>query len=194
MALVTYEATLASGMSFKPVKTVAVLFARQDSIYKSFPCCDVYDLARDALTFNGKKSVVVHPPCRAWSRLAHLAKPRVGEKELAFFALEQVRKNGGILEHPFGSQFWKSANLPRPGFYDSCGFNVYLEQIAFGHRAVKPTWLYVSGCSLDQINIPPVVKSPSMPVQNMNVREREATPPLFAEWLVDLASRCGGVL
>ncbi len=173
--------------------SIAVLFARSDSIYKTLPFCDVYDLARNALSFSGSVPVVAHPPCRAWSRLAHLAKPVYGEKDLAFFALETVRKNGGVLEHPFASQFWKAANLPRPGFSDSFGFTVYLEQLAFGHRALKPAWLYVSGCSLSSVVIPPVVSLPVMPVQNMNVREREKTPALFAHWLVDLARICGGL-
>lgn len=169
---------------------VSVLFARSDSVYKSVPCCDVYDLARDALTFSGSLPVIAHPPCRAWSRLAHLAKPRPGEKDLAFFALDCVRKNGGVLEHPFGSQFWKAAGLPRPGFSDSFGSTLYVEQLAFGHRAVKPTWLYISGCSLSSILVPVALNLPTMPVQNMNVREREATPSAFAHFLVDLALRC----
>lgn len=89
------------------MKTVPVLFARSDSVYRTFPQCDVFDLVRDARNYSDSLPVIAHPPCRAWSRLAHLAKPRPDEKSLAFFALDVVRHNGGVLEHPFGSQFWR---------------------------------------------------------------------------------------
>lgn len=35
------------------MKSVAVLFARADSIYKTMPQCDVYDIERDARTTRG---------------------------------------------------------------------------------------------------------------------------------------------
>ena len=38
--------------------TVAVLFARADSIYKTLPACDVYDIARDARWWPGGGPVV----------------------------------------------------------------------------------------------------------------------------------------
>ena len=41
--------------------TVAVLFAREDSHYKTLPQCDVYDMARDARTYDGPHPVVAHP-------------------------------------------------------------------------------------------------------------------------------------
>lgn len=74
---------------------VAVLFARKDSIYKTIPGCDVYDTDRDARNYDGPYSIVAHPPCRAWSQLSHFAKPRPDEKELARFAVRQIRKYGG---------------------------------------------------------------------------------------------------
>lgn len=50
--------------------TVAVLFARTDSVYRSLPDVEVYDIERDARTFAGGMPVVAHPPCRAalWPR------------------------------------------------------------------------------------------------------------------------------
>ena len=65
------------------MEPVAVLFARADSIYKSMPGCDVYDIERDARTWPGGAPVVAHPPCRSWGKFAHMAKPRPGERELA---------------------------------------------------------------------------------------------------------------
>src|SRR5262245_24549326 len=73
-------------------KMVAILFARADSVYKCMPDCDVYDAARDARTWPGGMSVVAHPPCRAWGRLRAFAAYVPGERELAIWAVEQVRK------------------------------------------------------------------------------------------------------
>ena len=74
---------------------VAVLFASEDSAYKTLAGCDVYDIERDALTWPGGCPVVAHPPCRAWGQLRYWAKPRPGEKELALWAVEQVQRWGG---------------------------------------------------------------------------------------------------
>ena len=98
--------------------TVAVLFARADSCYKALPGCDVWDAERDARRWPGGCPVVAHPPCRAWGRLRHFAKPRPDEKALALWAVEQVRKFGGVLEHPASSTLWPAAGLPAPGARD----------------------------------------------------------------------------
>lgn len=86
-----------------PEPTVAVLFARADSVYKTLPGTDVWDAARDARNWPGGVPVVAHPPCRAWGRLAHMAKPKPDEKDLARWAVAQVRRFGGVLEHPAAS-------------------------------------------------------------------------------------------
>lgn len=74
---------------------IAVLFARADSVYKTIPGCDVYDIDRDARKWQGGCQVVAHPPCRAWGRLRTFANPRKGERLLATWAVRQVRKWGG---------------------------------------------------------------------------------------------------
>jgi len=94
---------------------IAVLFARNDSSYKNLSNFEVYDIDRDARQFCSKMPVLAHPPCRAWGMLSHMANPREGEKQLAYFALAQVRLNGGVLEHPTGSRLWKEAPLPLAG-------------------------------------------------------------------------------
>jgi hypothetical protein len=82
---------------------IAVLFARKDSIYKSFPDCDVYDIERDALTWPGGMPCIAHPPCRLWGKLRHFSTAPQSEKALGHWAIKQVRQWGGIAEHPASS-------------------------------------------------------------------------------------------
>lgn len=180
---------------------ISVLFTRQDSNYKALPDVDVWDVERDARTWPGGNPVVAHPPCRAWGRLRHFAKPRPDEKALALFAVDQVRKWGGVLEHPASSTLWPAAGLPAPGQRDEFGgFTLGVNQHWWGHRAEKATLLYI--CGVDPRNIPPVplrLDEPTHVVQSrkrsdhrphISKAEREHTPPDFAVWLVDLARRC----
>lgn len=181
-------------------RRVAVLFARRDSVYKSIPDCDVYDADRNALTWAGGSPIVAHPPCRAWGSLRQFAKPSPGEMDLAVFAVEQVRKNGGVLEHPIRSLLWPTMNLPRPGLVDEFGgWTLPVLQFWFGHKADKATYLYIVGCRPDRL--------PSMPFKfgyashvvatgkkgmrrpEISKAEREHTPRLLAEWLIELARR-----
>lgn len=185
-------------------KSIAVLFARADSIYKQIEFCDVYDIERDARTYTGNLPVVAHPPCRAWGRLRHFANPRHDEKELAFFAVEMVRKFGGVLEHPESSTLWMEAQLPHPalGNYDAFGgFTLALPQKWFGHRAEKKTWLYISGCKRKCIPTLPLslgdaecvveTKKKDNPRPSVSRKQREATPRDFALWLCELAKIAG---
>jgi len=171
---------------------IAVLYARSDSFYKSLPGCDVWDIDRDARLWPGGCPVVAHPPCRAWGRLRSFSKPRADEKQLAIHALAMVRIFGGVLEHPAGSTLWSVAGLPRPGFFDEFGgWTLPVNQVWWGHRAEKRTWLYIVGAGmLDLPQIPFFMGYPSCPVERMGKAERERTTPAFSQWLVDLAVRC----
>jgi len=193
--------------------TVAVLFARSDSVYKTLPDVDVYDMERDARTYDGPFPVVAHPPCRAWGRLRHFAKPRDDEKDLARFAVAQVRRFGGVLEHPESSQLWPDQQLPAVGERDEFGgWTLPVHQYWWGHRAQKKTMLYIVGCEPKEIPPMPLVLGVSDCVIRLDKRrpdgthirkgdpdwkqplgpaEREHTPVAMAEWLVELARRCG---
>ena len=137
---------------------VAVLFARSDSIYYQLTGCDVYDIDRDALTFAGGLPVIAHPPCRTWGMLAHMAhKARPGEKELAPWAVERVREETGFVEHPAGSRLWKHCGCPPPDgitqdFWG--GRCIRINQVEWGHKALKPTILYGVGVDFSLL-IPP---------------------------------------
>lgn len=185
-------------------RKVAVLFARKRSIYKKNPCCDVWDIDRDARNYAETMPVIAHPPCRGWGRLRELAKPRPDEKDLALFAVAKVRECGGVLEHPARSTLWQAANLPCPGESDDHGgFTISVLQFWFGHRAEKATWLYICGISIyDLPEVPLKIGEASHVVcstikrgkrgyrPEVNKTEREGTPEPFAKWLVRLAQKC----
>ncbi len=145
---------------------IAVLFARDDSRYKELDGYDVYDINRDARNYCKNYPVIAHPPCRAWGQLSHMANPRPDEKQLAYFALAQVRLNGGVLEHPTGSRLWKEAHLPLSDeFYDDFGgFTLEIDQFDFGHVAHKKTKLYICGIKYKDL--------PVLPEKNINKTDR----------------------
>lgn len=181
-----------------------MLFARKDSIYKSMPECDVWDIERDARNWPGGCPAIAHPPCRAWGELSHMANPRPDEKDLAIFAVEKIREWGGVLEHPAKSKLWPHMKLPEPGKFDSFGgWTLPIWQYWFGHRARKATRLYI--CGVDPVNIPaiPILLGDAEFVVGTSGRrkdgsrkksrpeisksEREHTPHEMARWLVQLA-------
>lgn len=179
---------------------VAALFTRADSVYRTIPGVDCWDIERDARNFPGGMPVVAHPPCRAWGQLSHLANPRPDEKDLARFAVRMVRKNGGVLEHPAGSRLWPDQGFPTGRATDKHGgWTLGIDQFTFGHPAQKNTRLYIVGCSPREI--PEIPIRLGEPWKRVTTRagmigrrctnvEREATPPALALWLVELARRC----
>lgn len=198
---------------------VAALFVRSDSIYKTLPGVDCFDIDRDARTFQGGMPVVAHPPCRAWGKLFYFAKPRPDEKNLGRLAVALVRECGGVLEHPKDSKLWPAQMLPKPSQAPDMwgGWTLPVSQFWFGHRAEKLTWLYIVGCH--QGDVPPlplrlgrathvIASSRNRRIDGTRLRskegnpvftgwrpevtkaEREHTPPELAMWLVELARRC----
>lgn len=182
--------------------TVAVLFARADSVYKTLPDCDVYDMERDARTFQGGMPVVAHPPCRAWGRLRAFANPRPDEMNLGRLAVALVREFGGVLEHPSGSTLWNAQMMPAPGAGRDQwgGWTLAAPQKWWGHKAEKATWFYVVGVEPnDMPPLPMVLGEAAYVVQSrkrhdyrphITKAEREHTPPDLARWLVEVARRC----
>ncbi len=180
---------------------VAVLYARADSNYKTAPHTDVWDEARDARKWPGGAPVIAHPPCRLWGRLYKFAKGVPGEREMALQAVDAVRTNGGVLEHPFASKLWPAAGLPLPGAPadEFGGFTLEVDQFHWGHKARKRTWLYVCGCAPQ--DVPPMPHRDGEPTHTVRrgkgstlkyitKPEREHTPPGLVAWLCDLARRC----
>lgn len=189
--------------------TVAVLFARRDSNYKALTGVDVWDEDRDARNWPGGSPLVAHPPCKSWSVLKNFAKAREGERDLAPWAVEQVRRWGGVLEHPKGSALWPHCGLPAPGERDKFGgWTKPVLQMWWGHRAEKPTLLYIVGVAPRELPAVPMQlgDAPRVLFNKRGLRagmpgfraectraEREHTPPDMAEWLVAVARKAHNV-
>lgn len=65
-------------------------------------------------------------------------------------ALDAVRVFGGVLEHPRGSHAWAHFGIVRPpndgGWIPTAGgWTCCVYQGHYGHKALKPTWLFYSG-------------------------------------------------
>lgn len=109
-------------------------------------------------------------------------------------------------EHPRGSTLWAAAGLPLPGERDAFGgWTLEIDQHWLGHKALKPTWLYIVG--VEPGELPPIqmrLDEPThviAPAHGMRAghprwrpivtkREREATPEPMARFLVSVAKRC----
>lgn len=183
------------------MKTVAVLFTRADSVYKTMPGTDVYDIVRDARTWPGGAPVVAHPPCRQWGKLRQFAHGDEAERMLAVQAVQAVQAHGGVLEHPAESTLWARCGLPLPGRAPDRfgGWTAEIRQCDWGHKAEKLTWLYIVGVHPDDLPpLPPrgeptgVIKPQRGVPRTLKIitkAEREHTPPPLAAWLVETARR-----
>ena len=140
------------------MKTVAALYCLPDArcVYRSMPGVEVWDEARDARRFSGGMPVVAHPPCGPWGRMRQFCKGGDGLRELAPLAVEQVRANGGALEHPAHSSLWPACGLPKPCEFPDAwgGYTLEVDQYGWGHPARKRTWVYVVGVRSDAL--PPI--------------------------------------
>lgn len=179
---------------------VAALYVRADGPYAGMRGVDAWTAERDARTYTGPGPVVAHPPCGAWGRYAHIYKRSDGD--CGPRAVEQVRAYRGVLEHPADSKLWPTCVLPAPGDAPDewGGWSIRVEQGWWGHRAPKPTWLYLVGVPADAVragapdwwHTPPAVANRDgrrIYCEALSQRQRELTPPAFAAWLVSLA-RC----
>jgi hypothetical protein len=159
------------------------------------PGVECWDEQRDARLYAGPHPVVAHPPCGPWSRLRFFCRHQ--PKDCAPIAVEQVRRWGGVLEHPQSSQLWPHCDLPLPGGLPDAygGWSVELDQVSWGHRARKTTWLYVVGVGPGSVELrrggtpTHCVNSLKRDTQllELSAAGRRRTPPAFAEFLVELA-------
>lgn len=168
--------------------TVAILCASRNSVYHTLPDVEVYDVDRDARSFPGGMPIVAHPPCRSWSKyMRHFAKPQPGERDLALWCCDQLRKCGGVLEQPAGSLLFEAAGLHDAG--DVWITTVY--QSWWGHQVKKATWLAFCGVDPVTVDVPLVLRNTIGDNHRWlwNKPMRSATPPQFAAWLVHQARK-----
>lgn len=191
---------------------IAALYVSRKGPYWDRPGVDAWDEERDARGYPGSYPVVAHPPCARWCRLAKFVESQtghaVGDDGGCFAsALANVRKWGGVLEHPAWSLAWAAHDLTAPparGWHKDFdgGWCCEVAQSAYGHRAKKLTWLYYVG------DCPPPALDWSKPNGSMVVghaqrrgdgsiwrdnrkrmpkSEAMCTPEAFAELLISLA-------
>lgn len=191
---------------------IAALFVEKDGCYFGVDWVDPWDKERDARFYTGPWPVVAHPPCERWGKMAKVnyarwggSHNRPGNDGGCFeFALNAVRKYGGVLEHPAATYAWEKFSLPRPKSigWQRCvdgGWVCEVWQSAYGHRASKATWLYYSG------RLPPNQLRWERPVGKCQVgfqdqrgkarnkptlgrKEAKATPSEFRDALLALAA------
>lgn len=131
------------------------------------------------------------------------------DRGLFSFALEMVRKNGGVLEHPAKSRAWAAHGLSRPigAGWQKCidgGWVCEVWQSAYGHKAAKATWLYCSGNPIParwsrtpgthQIGFHDQ-RGKALNKPTVSRFEANSTPEDFAMFLIEIAkasSRCNG--
>lgn len=151
------------------MRKIVALFVAKDGSYFGMPDVDLWDEKRDARLYRGLDPVVAHPPCQRWGRFwagqpLHIA--RTGQRKIKGAdggcfdaALTAVRAVGGVIEHPEASHAWEHFGLTKPlrggGWIRADalgGWSCCVEQGRYGHYARKPTWLYVFGCPLPELD------------------------------------------
>ena len=141
------------------MRTVAALFVQENGAYYGLEGVDPWPESRDARKYAGPHSVAAHPPCQLWVNFAALNFKRYGGEHnrpgndggMFASALANVRRCGGVLEHPASSNAWPFHSLSKP--YPSPGWWSFREneyvcevwQSAYGHPARKRTWLFYVG-------------------------------------------------
>lgn len=147
-------------------RTIAALYVETNGCYFGVPGVDPWDEQRDARMYGGPHPVVSHQPCQRWGRFwkgqpGNIKKGKVerkGDDKGCFkSALFDVRRWGGVMEHPWGSHAWAHFGLnkpPRTGGWiraDEYGWTCCVEQGRYGHYHPKPTLLYAVRTDLPEL-------------------------------------------
>lgn len=194
---------------------IAALFVANPGCYIGLPDVDPWDKERDARNYDGPYPVVAHPPCQLWVNFAALNYKRYGGEHnrpgndggCFASALASVRRWGGVLEHPAGSNAWRYYNLVRPsagGGWTETAYDMHragrewvceVWQSAYGHPARKRTWLLYVGAP-DPFDLSWEQRPGRAQIgwfdrikPTLSKREAMATPVAFRDMLLNLARR-----
>lgn len=193
---------------------IAALFVETDGCYFGLDGVDPWDQARDARQYAGPWPVVAHPPCDRWCKMAPVNQARyghlIGADQGCFeSAIASVRNWGGVLEHPAVSLAWPAFGLPYPptnGWQRTfCGgWVTHVEQINYGHKAKKGTWLYAFGMNPPRLlwhtskkpkawisSDRPRAELAKLGIAQLSKREAKATPIAFRDMLLSIARSTG---
>ena len=197
-------------------KKIAALFVQANGCYSRIDFIDAWHEQRDARKYNGDLPVVAHPPCQLWGNLACVNFARWGGEhnrpgnDAGCFqsALDNVRRCGGVLEHPAMSKAFSAHGITSPvqmgwQLVECGGWVCEVWQSAYGHRANKATWLYYYGqtpphCLLweRKIGTHQVGMKCTQGIRaleawrnkpSLNKKEANATPIAFRDELIKLA-------
>jgi hypothetical protein len=193
------------------LRQITALFVATGGSYFGLPGVDPWDVEHDARLYAGPDPVVAHPPCQLWVNFAALNFKRYGGEHnrpgndggCFEAALHAVRKYGGVLEHPAGSNAWKRYGLTPPSGsgwtraddYDDREWICEVWQSAYGHRARKRTWLLWCGGDAGEPLEMNWSREPGLAQvgwfdrikPTLSKREAMATPPAFRDALIELA-------
>ena len=143
------------------MQPIAALYVQTGGSYFNLAGVHPMDEGEDARMYAGPHPVVAHPPCQRWGKMwkgqpGNIKRgklERLGDDGGCFkSALFDVRRFGGVLEHPEHSNAWRLFGLakpPRAGGWvkadDYGGWTCRIEQGEYGHTLPKATWLYTVG-------------------------------------------------
>ena len=178
-----------------------------------------WDVTRDARKYAGPKPVVAHPPCGPWGRLRHLytgdekdCALRAVEQVRAFGGVLEHPAQSMLwsvlglpvpIAQPAGMAY---------SWTDDFGFSIAVDQVEWGHVARKRTWLYIVG--VDWLEVARLYDARPYPgrapthwasgsrgkssrtgspvppgIKVCSASQRRKTPPAFADFLIEIASR-----
>lgn len=182
------------------MQQIAALYVAKDGPYYGLDGVTPYDQTEDARMYGGPWPVVAHPPCQRWGRMwkgqpgnikAGKAERKGDDGGCFKSALFDVRRFGGVLEHPEGSHAWAHfgiAKPPREGGWikadDYGGWTCRVEQGFYGHYCAKATWLLVYGVAFE--DLPDLLWGVSPPPT-----EADFPPEVVAKHGLDYCKRAG---
>lgn len=114
------------------VDPVSVLWVNRPTVYRWFGL-DLWDISRDANQYVGPGPIIAHPPCGPWGKYWYRSSE---DRVHGINAMRFVHAYGGVVEQPNGSELFGEYGREN-------GRLIRVNQFDFGHRALKPTLLYV---------------------------------------------------